>query len=93
LVALKWEDVHADSVTIDERFCRGAWASPKTNASGATIGVDESVTQRIHPVRSRVATESGGADDGHGYGTPDEGGGSQQRRDQQMFNWNEMERD
>ena len=23
LVGLKWEDVHADSLTIDERFCRG----------------------------------------------------------------------
>ncbi len=23
LAALRWEDVHADSITVDERFCRG----------------------------------------------------------------------
>ena len=25
LIGLKWEDVHMDSLTIDERFCRGDW--------------------------------------------------------------------
>ena len=29
LIALKWEDVHTDSITIDERYCRGDWACPK----------------------------------------------------------------
>jgi integrase len=47
LVGLKWEDVHPDSLTIDERFSRGEWGCPKTNASSATIGVDERVIRRI----------------------------------------------
>jgi len=46
LVGLKWEDVHNDSLTVDERFCSGDWGCPKTTASGATIGVDAIVVQR-----------------------------------------------
>jgi integrase len=61
LVALKWEDVHTDSITIDERFCRGDWACPKTNASGATIGVDESVIQRIQQLKGAEVTINWGA--------------------------------
>jgi integrase len=47
LIGLKWEDVHMDSLTIDERYCRGDWAAPKTAASSATIGVSLKVIQRI----------------------------------------------
>jgi hypothetical protein len=35
LVGLKWEDVGVESLTIDERCCRGDWAIPKTEASHA----------------------------------------------------------
>jgi integrase len=42
LIALKWEDVHPDSLTIAERYCRGDWSVTKTEGSAATIGV-------IHP--------------------------------------------
>jgi integrase len=38
LVGLKWEDVHSDSLTIDERYCRGDWSVTKTEGSSATIG-------------------------------------------------------
>lgn len=56
LVGLKWEDVHADSLTIDERYCRGEWGCPKTTASSATIGVDERVIQRIHRLKDTEVT-------------------------------------
>jgi integrase len=61
LVALKWEDVHPDALTIDERFCRGDWGCPKTTASGATVGVDESVIQRIQQLKGREVTINWGA--------------------------------
>ena len=34
LAALKWNDVGFDSITIDERFCRGDWSEPKSDVSG-----------------------------------------------------------
>jgi integrase len=47
LIGLKWRCIHADSITIEERYCRGDWAQPKTNASAATIGVDPEVIARL----------------------------------------------
>jgi integrase len=47
LIGLKWEDVGADSLTIDERCCRGDWDAPKSDASNATIGVEPCVIERI----------------------------------------------
>jgi len=52
LVGLKWEDVHAEALTIDERFCRGDWSVTKTAGSAATIGVSPSVIARIHRLKS-----------------------------------------
>jgi hypothetical protein len=37
-------------IVIDERYCRGDWSKPKSNASNTTISVDRSVVERIHPV-------------------------------------------
>jgi integrase len=51
LIGLKWEDLHADAITIDERFCRGDWGCPKTGASSATIGVHPDVIKRIHQLK------------------------------------------
>jgi integrase len=48
LAALKWEDIHQDSITIDERYCRGDWGEPKSESSNATIGVNRCVIERIH---------------------------------------------
>ena len=56
LIGLKWDDVHPDSLTIDERFSRGEWGCPKTNASSATIGVDERVVQRILGLKGMEVT-------------------------------------
>lgn len=47
LIGLKWRCVHADSMTIEERYCRGDWSVPKTDASAATIGVEPHVIARI----------------------------------------------
>lgn len=43
LIGLKWRCVHADSIAIEERFCRGDWSVPKTASSAATIGVSPGV--------------------------------------------------
>src|ERR1017187_1155482 len=51
LIGLRWEDVLADSLTIDERCCRGDWGAPKSEASNATIGVEPCVIQRINRLR------------------------------------------
>jgi len=47
LIGLKWRCIHTDSITIEERYCRGDWSVPKTDASAATIGVDPEVIARL----------------------------------------------
>ncbi len=62
LIALRWEDVHADSLTVDERCSRGDWSQPKSKASNATIGVAPGVISRIHRLKSlTVAVRAGRA--------------------------------
>ena len=61
LIGLKWEDVHADALTVDERFCRGDWGCPKTTASSATIGVHVSVIRRINQLKDAKVTINWGA--------------------------------
>lgn len=51
LLGLKWEDVHDDAITVDERFCRGDWSVTKTTSSAATIGVAPSVITRIQQLK------------------------------------------
>jgi integrase len=48
LVGLKWADIGKGAITIDERFCRGDWGAPKSEASNATIAVNKAVIERIH---------------------------------------------
>jgi hypothetical protein len=64
LVALKWRDLGYDSISVDERYCRGDWGEPKSQSANATIGMDRSVVERIHAlklltvsVRARRRTE------------------------------------
>src|SRR6266852_1401892 len=62
LIALKWRCIHADSITVEERFFRGDWSTPKTNASAATIGVAPDVIARIHRLKTlTVAVRAGRA--------------------------------
>jgi integrase len=56
LIGLKWDDVLPDALVIDERYCRGDWGCPKTNGSGATIGVDPRVIARIHQLKGMEVT-------------------------------------
>jgi integrase len=51
LIGLKWHDIGFDSIAIDERYCRGDWSEPKSEASAATIGVDRHVIERIHRLK------------------------------------------
>ncbi len=52
LIALRWMDVGPDSITVERRYCRGDWSTPKTRASNATIAVDRHVIERIHRLKS-----------------------------------------
>ncbi len=61
LIGLRWEDVHVDSLTIDERYCRGDWACPKTSGSAATIAVPASVIARIQQLKEADVTINWGA--------------------------------
>jgi integrase len=51
LAGLKWNDVGEDTLTVDERYCRGDWGAPKTESSNATIPVNRSVIERIHRLK------------------------------------------
>lgn len=52
LIGLKWNDVHCNSLTVDERYCRGDWSKTKTSASAATVGVPDSVIVRIQRLKT-----------------------------------------
>jgi integrase len=52
LIGLPWRNVHEDSITIDERYCRGDWGAPKSAASNATVPVNRAVTERIHRLKT-----------------------------------------
>jgi integrase len=51
LAALRWNDIHEASICIDERYCRGDWGEPKSEASCATIAVNRAVIARIHRLK------------------------------------------
>ena len=51
LVGLRWEDIHEEAITVDERFRRGDWSVTKTAGSAATIGVAPSVIARIRRLK------------------------------------------
>ncbi len=52
LIGLKWRCIHAGSISVEERYCRGDWAAPKTVSSAATIGVAPEVIARILRLKS-----------------------------------------
>jgi hypothetical protein len=62
LAGLRWNDIGANSITVDERFCRGDWGAPKSEASNATIGVNSCVIDRIHRLKGlTVEVKAGNA--------------------------------
>jgi integrase len=60
LLALKWHCIHADSITVEERYCRGDWSAPKTASSAATIGVPPAVIARIHRLKTLTVNVKAG---------------------------------
>jgi len=52
LIGLRWGDIHDQSITIDERYCRGDLGEPKSDASNATIPVNRKVIERIQRLRT-----------------------------------------
>jgi integrase len=62
LVGLRWRNVHADSITVEERYCRGDWGAPKSEASSATIPVNRAVIERMQQLKSmKIAVKAGRA--------------------------------
>jgi integrase len=51
LAALRWNDLGENTITIDERYCRGDWGAPKSESSNATIAVNRSVIKRVHRMK------------------------------------------
>lgn len=52
LIGLRWRNVGPDSITIEERYCRGDWGPPKSEASNATVPVNSGVIDRIHRLKT-----------------------------------------
>lgn len=52
LAGLLWRNVNTDSITIEQRYCRGDWDVPKSDASLATIAVDDHVIERLEKLKS-----------------------------------------
>lgn len=61
LAGLRWNDVHEESITVDERYCRGDWGAPKSESSNATIAVKRCVVERIHRLKLPDRGSKGGA--------------------------------
>jgi integrase len=62
LIGLKWCDIHESAITVDERYCRGEWGAPKSEASNATIPVNAEVVKRIYRLKEvRVEVRAGRA--------------------------------
>jgi integrase len=51
LIGLRWGDVGEDSLMVDERYCRGDWSAPKSEASNAAVVVPLHVIERIHRLK------------------------------------------
>jgi integrase len=60
LIALRWSDIHEQSITIDERYCRGDWAAPKSDASNTTIPVNRKIIERIQRLRTMMVEVKAG---------------------------------
>ena len=60
LIGLKWCNIHEDSISIEQRCCRGDWGAPKSQASNATIPVRKEVIERIHRLKILTVTVKAG---------------------------------
>lgn len=60
IAALRWKDILEDALIIDERYCRGEWGAPKTEARNAVLAVSINVIQRIHRLKGLTVRIGGG---------------------------------
>jgi integrase len=60
LIALRWRNVGLDSITVEERYCRGDWGAPKSEASNATIPVNRAVVERMHRLKAMTVEVKAG---------------------------------
>jgi integrase len=60
VIGLRWRNVHEDSITVEERFCRGDWGAPKSEASNATIPVNLAVIARINRLKTLMVEVKAG---------------------------------
>ena len=60
LIGLRWKNVHADAITVEERYCRGDWGQPKSQASNATIAVNRAVIERIQQLKGKTVRVKAG---------------------------------
>jgi integrase len=54
LSGLRWRSVHEDSISIEERYCRGDWGAPKSIASNARMPVNRAVIERIQGLKCKT---------------------------------------
>jgi integrase len=52
LIGLRWRNVGSDSIAVEERYCRGDWGPPKSDASNATVPVNSAVVDRIQRLKT-----------------------------------------
>jgi integrase len=52
LVGLRWRNVRENAISVEERYCRGDWGPPKSEASNATLPVNKSVTDRLERLKT-----------------------------------------
>jgi len=60
LIGLRWRNVGENSITIEERYCRGDWGAPKSEASNATVPVNRAVTERIFRLKAMTVEVKAG---------------------------------
>jgi integrase len=52
VAGLLWRNIHLDTITVEQRYSRGDWDEPKSEASKATIAVDDHVIERIQRLKT-----------------------------------------
>jgi integrase len=52
LAGMLWRNVGSDTITIEQRYSRGDWDEPKSDASRTTVAVDDHVIERIQKLKS-----------------------------------------
>src|SRR5262249_51502932 len=57
---LRWKCIHADSISIRQRFSRGGWSAPKTKASAKPIAVEPQVIARIERLKTLTVSVRAG---------------------------------